>query len=124
MKSVIAPSGLLVAVSMFALMGNMSQQSREQLNFQPETQVQHRRLQGTYDTSVSEIPAAYMHAANVWDPLVASDQPVFWYLAKCGGATFASVVAKCLGVVQCSPKGDSTGKAIPSAPVSRMQEMP
>jgi hypothetical protein len=119
MKNVIAPAGLLVAAAMFALMGSSSQRAR-QLSFQPESQVHNRRLERTYDTTVTGLPAAYGNVANVWDPLAGSDQPVFWYIAKCGGATFASVVAKCLGVVQCSPKGDSTGKVIPSAPVSIM----
>lgn len=115
-NKLIAPAGLLMVAAMFAFVNN-GEQTR-QLSFNPDSGTQHRKLQSTYDTTVAPVPDAYAHVGNVWDPVVATDQPVFWYLAKCGGATFSTVVAKCLGVVQCSPKGDSTGKTIPPAPVS------
>jgi hypothetical protein len=81
---------------------------------------QHRLLLQSYDTSDTKVPSMYSHVANVWTAPEPSDQAVFWYVAKSGGATFSSIVAKCLGIVQCSPKGDFTGKAIPNAPPAQI----
>ena len=115
MKKYIIPAGFILLIGLNAVFNGGKQAQGRQLKFQADDST-HRRLNGAYDISETEVPATYVHTKNVWDPIAPSDQPVFWYIGKCGGATFASIVAKCLGVVQCSPKGDSTGKIIPSAP--------
>lgn len=86
-----------------------------QLSFVPDDS-RHRKLAGSYDTTIATSPAEYDNSAYVWEGIAGTDQPIFWYIGKSGGATFSSIIAKCLGVTQASPKGDSTGKVIPMAP--------
>jgi hypothetical protein len=109
---------LLIGLNAFLNSGLYSGGINKQIYFNVEEELEHRQLQDAtvYDTSEVAVPLSYTHVANVWDPVGQTDQPVFWYLAKCGGATFSTIIAKCLGLVQCSPKGDSTGKTILNAP--------
>jgi hypothetical protein len=77
-----------------------------------------RSLDNRYDESTSSLPAFTDSFTNVWDPIQASDQPIFWYIGLAGGQTFTSIAAKCLGLVQCSPKSPGNGTQIALAPVS------
>ncbi len=114
------PAACVLLIGLNALLnsGLNSGRSDKQLYFNAEEELDHRELQvfSEYNTFVEEVPISFSNVANVWDPVGQTDQPVFWYIAKCGGATFSTIIAKCLHVVQCSPKGDSTGKMIPNAP--------
>ena len=109
---------LLIGLNALLNSGLTSGRRDKQLYFNVEEEPDHRQLQvsSEYNTSEVAVPITYYHVANVWEPVGLTDQPVFWYISKCGGATFSTIVAKCLDVVQCSPKGDSTGKVIPNAP--------
>lgn len=65
-----------------------------------------RSLAGlTYDTSSTlTIPSFYDNAANVWEtPVIAQDQPFFWYVPKAGGSTLSKIFTFCLDFVSCSP---------------------
>jgi hypothetical protein len=113
MNKYLLASGFLLLIGLNTFLN--SGKGNDELKFKVDDQ-ENRKLQGSYDTSSVALPPAYDNVANVWEPLAPTDQPVFWYISKCGGATFSSIIAKCLAVVQCSPKGDSTGKNIPAAP--------
>ena len=64
-----------------------------------------RSLALSYDTSSTlTIPSFYDNAANVWEtPVIAQDQPFFWYVPKAGGSTLSKIFTFCLDFVSCSP---------------------
>ena len=64
-----------------------------------------RSLALSYDTSSTlPLPPFYDNAANVWEtPVIAQDQPFFWYVPKAGGSTLSKIFTFCLDFVSCSP---------------------
>lgn len=62
----------------------------------------YRRLIGhvnNYDTTQDlTLPDFYSNFANVWEPLIDSDQAILWYVAKTGGNTFTKILCHCLHV--------------------------
>jgi hypothetical protein len=87
-------------------------------NLNNESDSDRRRLLNGYDDSLANLPSYTDNFANVWDPFQPTDQAIFWYIGLAGGQTFTNIAAKCLGLTQCSPKGDANGTEIPPAPVS------
>jgi len=57
----------------------------------------HRNL--AYDTSTSALPSWTSNLADVWDPMLPTDTPTFWYETKGGGTTISYTFSFCLGIV-------------------------
>ena len=69
-----------------------------------------RSLSLSYDTSMAQtLPSFYDNAANVWEsPVIAQDQPFFWYVPKAGGSTLSKIFTFCLDFISCSPMAIET----------------
>lgn len=73
-----------------------------------------RALQWTpYDTTTTvTLPSWTDSLADVWDPILSTDTPMFWSIPKAGGTTLVRVFSFCLGLVLASNKGIATADPV------------
>ena len=74
-----------------------------------------RSLYTPYDTSTAvTLPTWTDNLADVWDPVLATDTPLYWFIPKAGGTTIVKIFSFCLGLVLASNKGIQTGNTVSS----------